>query len=194
VRKKRILPLLCSLLTSIYSLFPNQSQAEQQKKPLWYLGSSIELGKTQSPQDFRERYKNSLSYGANLGFLPSGHISIRAPLRYSKFKGVEGDDLTLKVASAGLDLLLHPTNSHSRISPYIKAGASYTSAVLTSLEEHETTSERRLGIKGGAGVTIRLGNSAFIDLTGDYSRMQTYGTPLDFLHFGVGVNMFLNNK
>ncbi len=96
--------------------------------------------------------------------------------------------------SVGIDILLHAIPTNKQVSPYVKAGASYTNAKLISADRDEgDAKENRLAINSGLGVIVNVSKFTSIDIGGDYNRVQTTGTPIDFWSAGIGLNFHWGN-
>lgn len=177
--------IVCSLAVFIFSGLAYGQRVSLEAKALYFQPAS---------SDFKDVYKGGLSFGGEidvsiaggLGAWAGGHVfSKTGKMTFTE----EETKLSLTPIYAGLRYRF----GASRAVPYLGAG-------LASISYKEETplgdvSGSAIGYAGQAGVIVKLGKKAFIDL----KAMYTHGkdTPLDVeadfsgFQFGVGVGITL---
>jgi len=213
VRGKRVIPTLASIVTAAcLSVSPPSAEAQQVQPPQhqragkWYLGVLGELGKPQSPSNFKEYFGRSASFGLNFGRLPltTRHLTAELSAQYTRFFAENNQPIQFNALEAGLELRAYSNEvNNASAAFYVAAGANFALTELNIslppqtrqaiLESGEKFSEQKPAIVGGAGVMLFAGSVVAIDVGVRYHHIFTSGQQTSFTTAGFRFDFLFGN-
>lgn len=208
MRGKKVLPSLAAIVTAAYLIFAPQPVRAEKEQPSragkWYLGLMGELGKPQTPSEFKDYFGNSASFGLTLGRLPFGNITGELSAQYTRFFPQNSQPMQFNAFEAGMEIRAYFDKvNNTSAAFYIAAGANLALTELNInltpqtrqafLESGAKLSEQKPAVVGGAGVMLFAGNKVAIDLGARYHYIATSDEPTSFTTVGGRFN-FLFGK